>query len=158
MAVLKASERRNMERISPSWYPAPRHCTAVQKQRRTSLHFRIRTLFLPIMQSHGHVDVFSKLQDTCSALEPLETRKFGPVIRGHVTQVVQTCVSISKTQPKRSLESRLGEIWATLTDAERKSIAQIDKIGRYYQLCKDIVKLARRPTYRALFRNIFWSS
>jgi hypothetical protein len=99
-----------MEKLSPTWYPAPSHWTNLQKRKKTSLRHRIEVWVLPRLRFPVHDDVRSKLQDLCDLLEPLETAKVGLVLQEHINAAVRKCAIVSVHRDLGSLELQLKDL------------------------------------------------
>ena len=149
--ILHFSQQRILQRLMPVWYPAPSHWNSKAKSKRTSLHHRISTLLLPILQRNTSVK--TKLESVLEALRPLEIRLEDQVLHKHVEQAVRCCAELSNAEEK-SLELQFKSRGDELTRPVRKVVAQVDKIARYLLLCKDLAKILARPASRSLFRRL----
>ncbi|KAK2036514.1 hypothetical protein LZ31DRAFT_571371 [Colletotrichum somersetense] len=152
--VLAISENRILQRLMPPWYPAPSHWNAKQRQKRTSLCHRMATLLLPKLRGNKFDTINLKLTHVVEALEPLESKQTCPDLRKRVKIAVQCCANASICTEHKSLELQLNPILNQLSEAARKVVAQIDKIARYLNLCRDVAKIVTRKAYHNMFRNI----
>jgi hypothetical protein len=138
----------------PPWYPAPAHWSSKQISKRTSLHYRISTLLLPIIQANASMEIAPKLGSILEALQPLESELEGQALRDQVEKVLYCCAELSSGATRqRSLELQLRAQGNELSTPARKTVAQIDKIARYCLLCKDLAKLLVKSGYRTLFQQ-----
>ncbi|KZL65166.1 ott 1508-like deaminase [Colletotrichum incanum] len=152
--VLAISENRILQRLMPPWYPAPSHWNAKQRQKRTSLHYRMTTLLLPKLRGSKFERIYLNLTDVIEALEPLESKQVGPDLHKHVKIAVQCCANASIGTEQKSLELQLKHILNQLSEAARKVVVQIDKIARYLNLSRDLAKMVMRKAYRNIFKEI----
>lgn len=70
---------------------------------------------------------------------------------------VETGPTVCNSTDHKSLDSQLGNLSNDLSDTRRKAVAQVEKIGRYRNLCKDLAKPCRTTAYRPLFRQICYA-
>ncbi|KAK7433960.1 hypothetical protein Landi51_13735 [Colletotrichum acutatum] len=152
--TLAISEGRILQRLMPPWYPAPSHWSAKQKQKRTSLRYRMTTSLLPEIRRSEFSMIFSKLTRVAEGLQPLESRQSGPDLRRRVKIAVQCCADVSTGTEQKSLELQLEPVLNQLSEAARKAIAQIDKIARYLNLGRDLAKVVMRRAYRNIFQHV----
>lgn len=68
--------------------------------------------------------------------------------------VIMKCADMATTGNLRSVEEHLRTIGLSASLREIPDICQVDKLARYLFLCKDLIRLARKPEYRLLFSNI----
>lgn len=148
------SEHRLLQRLMPPWYPPPPHWTVKQKEKRVSLYRRIRNVLLPRLEQNIPPSLHLKLSRVMKTLEPLETKRTGSDLRELVRTVVLSCIDICVGTKKKSLELHLGQSLTMLPDIGRKTVFQIDKIARYFSLCRDLVKMVRDKKYRRMFQHI----
>lgn len=144
--VLEISESRILERLAPCWFPAPAHWTEQQKRKRSSLLHRIRAFVYPYLVTTEHSAVRAHLTFIVDAFQLLESPSVSSTLRDYVKAVVLCCAEIP-TAAKKNLEQIFGPLLARLSDAGRKAVAQIDKLGRYFRVCQDIVGLIVRKRY-----------
>ncbi|KAK2059324.1 hypothetical protein LY76DRAFT_653434 [Colletotrichum caudatum] len=152
--VLEISENRILQRLMPPWYPAPSHWNAKQRQKRTSMCHRMATLLLPKLRGNKFDTINLKLTQVLEALAPLESKQTGPDLRKRIKIAVQRCANASIGTEHKSLELQLNPVLNQLSEAARKVVAQIDKIARYLNLCRDLAKMMTRKAYRNIFKDI----
>ena len=63
------------------------------------------------------------------------------------------CASVSYQNDQRSREEQLFPELTKL--ANSRSVAQVDKPGRYFSLCQNIVQMAYRRGYSSVFKEIY---
>lgn len=72
----------------------------------------------------------------------------------HLNAVIRSAAEVVEVGGKTSLEKYLRSLGISQDSLASYDIAQIDKLARYYHICKDLLKIARYPAYRSLFHNI----
>ncbi|KAL5892488.1 hypothetical protein ACKVWM_003483, partial [Pyricularia oryzae] len=76
-------------------------------------------------------------------------------VREALRNIVLAAYNAFATETPRILEEKLKRCGpAGLDLAGRTAVRQVDKLGRYYGVCKDFAKLARRQSYQSLFSSI----
>lgn len=73
---------------------------------------------------------------------------------GLLKVVVLRSFEVSTMESHNSLYERLRNTCSDLNQARSSTALEIDKIGKYLELCHDTMRLARQPKYRPLFSNI----
>ncbi|KAI6480304.1 hypothetical protein MCOR11_011669 [Pyricularia oryzae] len=76
-------------------------------------------------------------------------------LRETLRNIVLAAYDASATETPRKLEEKLRRCGpAGLGLADRTAVRQVDKLARYYGVCKDFAKLARRQSYQPLFSSV----
>lgn len=68
--------------------------------------------------------------------------------------VVAQCFAISHIASAQSLETHLEQLGCTEEVRQCRTVLEIDKIGRYYSMCNDLIRFSRRRDCRAVFSKI----
>ena len=68
--------------------------------------------------------------------------------------VVQKSYSVSNLGRSRSLEKTLELLGLDKNITESRAVLEIDKLGKYFDLCKDLIHLGRQAKTRMLLRNL----
>lgn len=68
--------------------------------------------------------------------------------------VVTQCFAISHIGLAKSLETHLEQLGCAEDVRQCTTVLQIDKIGRYYSMCNDLIRFSRRRDCRAVFSKI----
>lgn len=76
-------------------------------------------------------------------------------LRKTLQNIVLAAYDAFATETPRKLEEKLRRCGpAGLGLAGRTAVRQVNKLGRYYGVCKDFAKLARRQSYQPLFSSV----
>ncbi|OHW92258.1 hypothetical protein CSPAE12_09271 [Colletotrichum incanum] len=123
--------------------PAPSHWGPKQKEKRTSLRHRTIIFSNPELREHGAslYAIQSKSARLVAILEPLESKEKPSNLLWHIKAAVQCCDDVSTGTGHKSLEAQLKPMITKFSEAGRKVVAQIDKIARYLNMCRDLAKL-----------------
>ncbi len=118
---------------------------------------RINQLLGPFKSRPGPMlSLISQLDELVASLKFLDTGKRPDEqdVREAVQTIVRRCADVSYGGKHRSLEEQLRRIPGGREVSELRELSQIDKLARYLGLSRDLAKLAQRPGYRHVTRNI----
>lgn len=87
------------------------------------------------------------------SLKDAEANLSGDVI-GALKVVVQRSCEVCNLNGAKSLESQLRELGATKDLYESRLVVDIDKISKYLNICKELMRFSRREKSRPVFSNI----
>ncbi|EHA46573.1 hypothetical protein MGG_15049 [Pyricularia oryzae 70-15] len=156
--VMELSGDRILQRTRPSWAPEPAWHRAKQKQTKTSLLDKLQDL-LPQIQSaleQRFPRTLAALKRVHKQLKHLDCQhRDGKTVRSALKIIVVKAHEVSAAEVPRTLEAKLracGKVGSEL--AGKSEIRQVDKLGRYYGVCRNFAKMARHSEYRDLLRNV----
>lgn len=150
--MLVLSRGRILGRIRPSWVQNPSHVKkyrpSLQSQVRKSLALlRDATKKNPKLQP-----LFTNAEELVSCLDPLNKKVDGDSLNTMLEKVIRKCADMAKAGNERSVRDHLKSLGLSLWSAPE--MQQIDKLARYYFICRDLIRIARKPEYDGLFKNI----
>ncbi|KAH8771770.1 hypothetical protein F5883DRAFT_415569, partial [Diaporthe sp. PMI_573] len=143
--VLELCQDRILQRIRPPWVETPLYYRGGEEP----LWVRIERILTRIPSSSGptpYDDIVTHLRAFTSSARELESPMSGARLRNAIKTIVRRCADISHSGENRSLEQQI-----TLqggSDLLTKEILQIDKLARYFNLCRDFGKLSQRCNFR----------
>ncbi|KAG7103713.1 hypothetical protein HYQ44_017801 [Verticillium longisporum] len=154
LQVLQLSRRRILGRIRPPWIRQPSHIRKARpflKDRVLDLAKELKKRLTSTPQLQVAYDHVSELIDF---LETLSRKLEQDDISRALEHIIMKCASIAAAGNMRSLEEHLKFNGVSSVLYSSPEVRQIDKLARYLLLCKDFLRLARKPEYRALFSHI----
>jgi hypothetical protein len=98
--------------------------------------------------------IIEKLNDLVKLLEQLRTKVDNNKLNEALQNIVRKCSEIAESGNVRSLEDYTRSLGLPALVHESPPICQIDKLARYLFLCKDLIRIARKPEYNSLFNSI----
>lgn len=149
--VLDLSLDRILQRIRPPWVEPPEHYRGVEEP----LWVRMERMVKQITPSGGstpYEDVLSRLKEFDSSVRDLEFRLEGARLRNTVRNVIRKCADTSYGGGHKSLEEQV--ILHGGTALVTKEVVQIDKLARYFGLCRDLSKLSQRCSFHDTAKGI----
>ncbi|KAH6699597.1 hypothetical protein EV126DRAFT_342566 [Verticillium dahliae] len=152
--VVQLDERRILSRVRPAWLPKASHIRGVQ----LFLGDRILRTLTTIRKQYNRfpqVDLFLKeAQELVVLLSLLKHRTDGSDRHNVIKTVVRQCAVVARFGGNKSVEDHLKALELPSRIAEAPEIRQVDKLARYWLFCQDLIRIARRPQYTALFSQI----
>jgi hypothetical protein len=152
--VLLLSKRRILGRIRPHWAERPAHI----KQLRPTLLEELRGLVKRIRQENHQesqlIELFEKFSKVTNSLQLLTDRVEDNELLARLKVIVKSCTEIAHLGGTRSVEEYLRSLGISPKIYETTVIRQIDKLARYFFACTDMMRIAGKPKYRALFTSI----
>ncbi|KAG7152781.1 hypothetical protein HYQ46_005488 [Verticillium longisporum] len=97
---------------------------------------------------------YDHVSELIDFLETLSRKLEQDDISRALEHIIMKCASIAAAGNMRSLEEHLKFNGVSSVLYSSPEVRQIDKLARYLLLCKDFLRLARKPEYRALFSHI----
>lgn len=76
------------------------------------------------------------------------------MIKKHQKNVIKSCAELASIGGTGLLEEHLQRLQVPPHIRDRCGVRQIDKLARYFFVCRDLIRVGRRPEYKALFSNI----
>ncbi|TLD18641.1 hypothetical protein PspLS_10191 [Pyricularia sp. CBS 133598] len=158
--VMQLTSDRIIQRVRPVWSPEPswhRKWTTKDKgNTKTSLLERLQQ-HSPLIGSefeHRFPKTTSALKNLLEQLQKLENEgNDNKAARLRIRIIITKAYEVSTAEMPRTLEAKLRE--CSMADlAGRKEIRQVDKLARYYGICRNFAKIARREGHRRLLSNI----
>lgn len=143
--VLDLGQERILQRIRPPWIKTPRYHRGGEEP----LWVRIERSLSKIPPSWGsppHDHIVSQLRAFCLSARELETPLYGAALRDVIRTIIRRCADISRSGEHRSLEQQI--ILHGGSNLVTRNILQIDKLARYFNLCKDLGKLSQKCKFR----------
>lgn len=150
--VLDLSTDRILQRIRPPWIRTPAYYRGVEKP----LWIRIKTTLTKIItswDSRPYDDMISRLKAFTSTAHDLEFRLEGARLRETIKRIIRSCATISYGCKHRSLEQQVIAAYGG-SDFVTREVVQIDKLARYFGLCRDLGKLSQRCNFRDTTKGI----
>jgi hypothetical protein len=96
----------------------------------------------------------NRLQELVACLRHLDQRCGEDDLLDSLKSAIEKCAQTSYFDKSVSLEDQISKIPTISNIATKREVAQVDKLSRYYGLCKDISRIATYQQYRYLFRRI----
>lgn len=149
--VLDLSTDRILQRIRPPWIKSPAYYRGFEKP----LWLRINTTLTQMTFSGDltpYDDILSRLKKFTSTARDLEFRLEGAQLRETIKRIVRSCAEISYSGEHRSLEQQVALHGGS--DFVTKEVLQIDKLARYFSLCRDLGKLSARCEFHNTTKGI----
>lgn len=152
--VVYIRDDRIISRIRPPWLPQPDHYS----KRRPSL----------LSQVQAFVDEISAIGSRSPALKVLvqparqliaclwsfEKPVPQSMIKKHQKNVIKSCAELASIGRTGLLEEHLQRLQVPPHIRDRGGVRQIDKLARYFFVCRDFIRVGRHPEYKTLFSNI----
>ncbi|TLD07640.1 hypothetical protein PgNI_10963 [Pyricularia grisea] len=158
--VMELSGDRILQRTRPSWHPGPAWLRAGQTTNISLLH-KLQDLFSQIESTleHRFPKTLSALRKVHKQLQHLNYQgSDGKGARLALKTIVLKAYEASTAENPRTLELKLGACGNVGMElAGKKEIRQVDKLARYYGVCRNFAKIARQPNYRDLLSNVLVS-
>lgn len=138
---------RILGRIRPPWLPQPSH----YKKWRPFLLSQVQALVAEISVLSKRTQGFQRLlvpaHRLVICLSPFKEQIPDDVKKEHQKNAIRCCAELASVDGSGLLEEHLRRLQAPLQIQVRNEVRQIDKLARYYFLCRDFIKIARRPNY-----------
>lgn len=145
---------RMLQRVRPVWSSVPYW----DKRNGTSLLKKLDNDMaqLEVVMRKPFPKTLSALKKMHKQLKHLNTMNHdGKDARNSLETIVLRSYDASVVELPRTLEAKLRRCGLVGEDlAGRVGIRQVDKLARYYGICKDLARLARQPVYRSLLSNV----
>ncbi|KAK0369928.1 hypothetical protein CLIM01_12719 [Colletotrichum limetticola] len=103
--------------------------------------------------SHGRV-LMRSLKVLVNTLNLVEHPIKADALRYALEKVVVSCSQVARLGNTNSVEEHLKSAGVILQLSESPEIRQVDKLARYFFACRDLARVASKPDYRRVFRNI----
>lgn len=150
-AIVEFSQQRIYSRLKcPQWQNAPSDCFS-------PLHIRINeVLARPFHISGENAAKFAKLKKELSCVSSaLKGVDHAPEKKqlGKLKEVVKQCYDISNHTTSNSLEKHLKLLGTPEYIYQSSEVRQIDKLGKYWGVCRDLLRHGRQERTRHLFTN-----
>ncbi|KAJ0108382.1 hypothetical protein J7T55_005359 [Diaporthe amygdali] len=145
--VVGLSKERILQRVRPPWMPTPPYFRGAEKP----LWERIDQILKSFGYSTTYGDVISRLEAFVSKARALKNKPDEAQLRVAISSIVRSCAEVSYSGDYKSLEEQLKTIPHNLVT---KDYMQIDKLARYFGLCRDLGKLAQRLSFRGTTKAI----
>ncbi|KAF8860624.1 hypothetical protein BDZ45DRAFT_303714 [Acephala macrosclerotiorum] len=152
--VVSLNRNRIYGRMRSSQWKRPRHFRGKDIPQ---LYSRIEQ---NIRQANGKLQDAIKRSGLDLALKELRTTlqavdSAGPAEQQELLQkVIRESYHVSKLRDFKSLESHLRELGASERVAQSREVLEIDKLGKYLELCNDLIRLSRQRDTRPLCLNM----
>jgi hypothetical protein len=151
--VLDLSIRRIVQRLQPPWARLPAYIRVREEPLWQKLDDGLLKRFEDPL-SERCISLRSQLEDLLACLRLLENETSGEELVQITRKAVRKCADVSY-QEQGSLEKQLNLLRGSFPRGwDSRAVRQVDKLARYFGLCKDFSRIARRPSYRVLFQNI----
>ncbi|KAG7112018.1 hypothetical protein HYQ44_010213 [Verticillium longisporum] len=154
LKVLQLSQRRILGRIRPPWIQQPSHIRKKRPFLKVQLLDLARQLKKRLAFAPQLLVTYDQVCGLIDSLEPLSRRLEHDDINRALEHVIMKCASIAAVGNMHSLEEHLKSHGVPSVLYDASEVRQIDKLARYLFLCKDFLRLARKPEYRTLFNHI----
>lgn len=149
--VLDLSKDRILQRLRPRWIDTPRYYTDKEEPLWERIDRMLRRIKFSTV-STPYDDILSRLEAFTSSARGLKHRLEGARLHETIKSIVRSCAEISYSGEHRSLEQQValrgGSGFVT------KDILQIDKLARYFGLCRDLGKLSQRCNFHNTTKRI----
>ncbi|KUJ10690.1 uncharacterized protein LY89DRAFT_248962 [Mollisia scopiformis] len=154
-AVINLSKDRIYGRLRSSQWKRPQHVKATGNT--GPLYLRIESKLQQAKGKFGkamrHAGLYAALTKLCVALKAVDLGAESE--QPHLLQLaIQESYSISKYGTFKSLEAHLRALGASQDVSQSREVLEIDKLGKYFELCDDLIRLSRQPETRPLCQNI----
>ena len=149
--VLNLSQDRILQRIRPPWVRAPIYYRSVERP----LWVRIQNTLTQITSSRDptpYYDLLSRLEAFISSARDLEFRLYDTRLRDVIKNIIRSCTEISCNGGFKSLEQQI--VLHGRPDLVTKEVLQIDKLARYFGLCRDLGKLSQRCGFHKTTKTV----
>lgn len=153
-SVFALSKHRILERFRTPWNPVSRHHKDHKPKRGPLWEGLAKAVsdmeVLCSTRLMGSVRILAADMSQLKQRPPDDSP--GPVVKG----LIQRCADVSYSDGQVSLERQFKLIpdLTSVLDAHRRDILQVDKLARYWGLCRDLSKISRERSYWRLLRNI----
>lgn len=152
--VVNIRDDRIFSRIRPPWLPQPDHYS----KRRTSLLSQVQAFVDEISAIGSRSPALQILvqpaRQLIACLWPFEKRILQSMIKEHQKNVIKSCAELASIGGTGLLEEHLQRLQVPPHIRDRCGVRQIDKLARYFFVCRDLIRVGRRPEYKTLFSNI----
>lgn len=152
--VLELSKTRVLSRIRPHWVQKPSH---VRKER-PSLQSQIQRSLRTLRDASGRTPKLQLLLKTAEelvdCLEPLNHVADGNDMNKMLETVINKCAEMATVGDERSVRDHLRSLSLPHSLCEAPEVHQIDKLARYHFICRDLIRIARKPEYGDLLKHI----
>ncbi|KAK1837885.1 hypothetical protein CCHR01_19492 [Colletotrichum chrysophilum] len=152
--VLRFSSTRVLGRLRPPWVEQPRHFKTPQPSLRDRLQKCILEIREPPQSPEKIAPLLARLKVLIDTLNLVEHPIKADALRNALKTIVISCSQVARLSSTNSVEEHLKSIGVKLQLAESPEIRQVDKLARYFFTCRDLARVARKPDYRRVFRNI----
>ncbi|KAJ5374068.1 hypothetical protein N7517_006074 [Penicillium concentricum] len=145
---------RILARIRPPWLPQPSH----YYKRRPFLLSQVQAFVNEISGIGNQLPDFEILvqqaRQLIACLLPFEEHDPQSMRKEHLKDVIVRCARLADVGGTGLLEEHLRRLQVSPQIRDRGGIRQIDKLARYFFVCRDLIRVGRRPEYKSLFCNI----
>ncbi|KGO44720.1 hypothetical protein PEX2_006510 [Penicillium expansum] len=152
--IVDIRDDRILNRIRPPWLPQPERYV----KRRPFLLAQVRAFVDEISAIRSHSPAFQILvqpaRQLISCLLPFKKPIPESIRKEHQKNVIKACAELANIGGTGLLEEHLHRLQVPPHIRDRGGIRQIDKLARYFFVCRDFIKVGRRPEYKPLFSNI----
>jgi hypothetical protein len=146
--VVSLSQDRILQRVRPCWVPT----AAFYKHNEAPLWDRLETAVST--DSSSPSEIVNRIRDLTAKMKALQRKPREEDLPDVLKSLLRSCADVSYADRQRSLEQQLVSGHATLLKGHRRALAQVDKLARYWGLCRDLSGIARRRPYQLLLRRI----
>lgn len=147
------SQHRILQRLRPAWVPMPSYFKG--SQRGLPLWERLESAIKGRKASRS-LGLLIQIRNLIADMKKLKVKPPDEDRDTLLGSLIRKCAEVSYAEGHRSLERRLQSVHqlASITERYKRDILQVDKLARYWGLCRDLSKISREPSYQRLIRNI----
>ncbi|KZL63696.1 ott 1508-like deaminase, partial [Colletotrichum incanum] len=98
--------------------------------------------------------LLERLEDLVGTLKLVEHPMETDALRDALKMIVIKCAQVARLGSTNSVEEHLKSLGVQTRLAESPEIRQVDKLARYFFACRDLARIARKPSYQRLFEHI----
>ncbi|KAL2698638.1 hypothetical protein AAEP93_010026 [Penicillium crustosum] len=152
--VVNIRNDRILSRIRPPWLPQPHHYS----KRRPCLLSQVQAFVDEIStigtRSPALQILVQPARQLIACLSPFEKPIPQSMIKEQQKNVIKSCAELASIGRTGLLEEHLQRLQVSPHTRDRGGVRQIDKLARYFFVCRDFIRVGRRPEYKTLFSNI----
>ncbi|KAH0423702.1 hypothetical protein CcaCcLH18_11998 [Colletotrichum camelliae] len=152
--VLRFSSTRVLGRLRPPWVEQPRHFKTPLPSLQNRLQKCILEIGEPQQSPEKIAPLLARLKGLVDTLNLAEHPIKTDALRNALKTIIISCSQVARLGNTNSVEEHLKSVGVKLQLAESPEIRQVDKLARYFFTCRDLARVARKPDYRRVFRNI----
>ncbi|KAJ5791726.1 uncharacterized protein N7518_008737 [Penicillium psychrosexuale] len=152
--VVDTREDRILSRIRPPWLPQPSRYYKPRPFLLSQVQVFVDEISVINSQSAGFQSLVQPARQLIACLLPF--KKFVPqsLRKEYQKNVIKSCAELAGVGGTGLLEEHLQRLQISAQLRDRGGIRQIDKLARYFFVCRDLVRVGRRPEYKPLFSDI----
>lgn len=152
--VVDIREDRILSRIRPPWLPQPSRYYKLRPFLLSQVQVFVDEISVINRQSAGFQSLVQPARQLISCLLPFKKPVPQILRKEYQKNVIKSCAELAGVGGTGLLEEHLQRLQISAQLRDRGGIRQIDKLARYFFVCRDLVRVGRRPEYKPLFSNI----